>query len=771
MKLWLFLKNSFKNITNNFFLSFFYCLVIGAISTVFLVVLSIKSLTYQSFVFNEQEIYQDIDIIINLDNIYSKRFFSTSPLNNYEEPFEYIIGSFMFPVQSTNKETYLIYFVDYEKFSPLINGPDEEISYYEILVSNNSKELLSSHIQINFNNNFYDLEIKNTFEKKGIFKEVSTPIIIIDRKVITNFLPFIQNNIYNSVYLKVKDEYNKKEVINEIKNKFYSENIVITNDVDLIKTKANNYSVNMSIISLFTLVPLSISLFLLIEISLKNNFQNQKILSLLGSSRTLNIMFFLGEFLIYLIVGFLISIYFTTLINTKIIYLLTNTNSPGLAKPNYLGFGILMVFCLFLYFLNYLRINKLLTFKLDKKTLKIVLSSVLIILFGYLLFRSLKEVNNFLRGLWLFIFSIVFLTVLLKYLIKLLSLIFKNNYYFLKINLHQLMVNKLTFMIILITSFAAITIILSKHALDNYDYSFEKINDNLDFDFAVLGIMKNHDRYLEELSKTSHNYSSGYFYTNVEVIDQKINLPIVLVSQDKSIIKEVNDNNQEGIYLPKYYQKVYNIGIGTPIRLRIDYVNIYETKVIGFLDDTTGLFSYIALNSNNFLDSKYNALYISSDSKDFALKEVENLVLKDLAVITEKSSLLNPIVVELAKQKKLFYLFIFTIFSSFLVCVVFLYRLLLQNVSNDFKILGILGYHINYKGLLFKFLVWFGLLAIISSLGTFLMGRALYYFILKGHGYFDLTNLRKVILKSSLWIGGVGIAFICIEEIVILSKK
>ncbi|HHX80160.1 MAG TPA: ABC transporter permease [Acholeplasmataceae bacterium] len=790
----LYLKHLFRSISKKPIIFIFNIFISLAIGAAFLVILSIKPLVQKAFLYNEENVYPNLDLVVDLENHYTKRFFSITPLSPIIADFETVVPAFSLPAQNINQKTYSLYFVDYEKFKPLINGPDYKIKYFEVLISDDAPDQNKTHSQFKIFDKQYDFENIASFKKDGVLSNIQEPVIIIDQGVLEQVYPLpIIDKLCNVIYLQAKADIELESLEEKVNSIYQEENVRRVNDYKQIKENADTFSFIVRLIGLIILLPLSFSLYLLIKLNFNRYRQEMLTLKHLGLTDIKLFFFALTEYIFYLIIGFAGSILFSKFILTKMTVYLVGENINFILNFSsiiFSGFIILLSYYFVIFFFSYYRFKQIEDYVFEKvkktriSTLLIALlifTSIFIILYyAFITKQKVSQFSNLITGFYFFAFAFIILVLVLKLILLFFAQIFKKYRRFQKIELASINANNLFYFILLTLLVSVITINIAVYTSKSFRCSIENDSKNLNFDYTIVGITLNH-KAIEETLKAEPEieaYFRGSFYQNIHILELDSKLPIVITADTKAenLVEIENPTNNLGkgnrIYIPKSYQGIYGLKVGEKLNLKLNNKFYQEFEISGFIDETFGVFSVFEFSEDNSLvqEQNYSAIFIKSKSGKLP-SHLETEILSKNAVLKKVAEFYDLLEKEVNKWQNLINLFIITISICLLASILFIYRLYLNSKQRQQAILVYLGYLESVPSFLLKTILTIGTVVVMSIVGTLMFSKSIYYLTLFGRRYLDYSGIVKMALETSFYTILFVILIYLTERIVLYKNK
>lgn len=796
------LKYVFRFIKRNLLSAFLFTIVIMSVSAAFLTIYSLKPAIKSSLEEVEKLKYQNIDIEINLGTNYEQRFFSIRSLDKLLNELTYV-PIFIVPIQLTNNQDALIYFVDYDEFAPLINGPIGTLSYQQVLVSSELNGV-NNFISLYFQEKLIDLEILGQFNKKGIINDISLPIILMDKAYLSQIvsLPGL-DNMANQVYISVKDKTKINSSIEKITETFPKQEVKLTKTI-LTKTHYQDNIFIMRLISFFTIIPLSLTLFLLAKVSFNKRKKELLILKAIGTPLSKVFILYFFEYLIYLLIGFIGSIPFWYKIVKQMVFYFIN--QKVFILPNYafilvLGFLTSFIYLTVMFLIQFQAINKV-SFRqstsehyqkkywnISPKFMRIIFICLIVLALALLLINS-KIINlsreYFLKGvLNIFLATILIGVMLLFFSIIILSI--KKSSLFYKVEVNFITRNKLHFWLNLVIIFIGITMAISIHTLNRIDQNINESKDAFNFNVIINNITINHDKYENILASDEdikwHEY--GYFYQNITINNCEKKIPLVIsvnpnniqnildVAIDDETLLRMNDFEKPAIILSSDIASIYFIKINDVVS-----INIYENsppknyQVAGFINQPLHLYAITNdYHGTNQTISEYNALYIKSTDVNFTKDRLGKRLSGELVSIAKTDSVFNFLKSYQATNKNLLSLFIITISMCLILTLVVIYSYVFIDKKEENGIIWVMGGESSFFHLIKKVLILYLLTGPLIIMGTYLIRDSFTLLLYYAKIYFYLGEIINIVLLVLLFLLFLIFIFFFTELILLKAKS
>lgn len=601
--------------------------------------------------------YKDIDLYLTYDENSSVRFFSIRKLIkniNIEEDFNFIASFFETAslIEVNDNLTYVkILASNIESLKNVNHKVPKDltnINANEIIITTD----ISEKYNVN-KNDFINMYIGSEIIKFKIIEVVENDglmygeTVFIDKdSYISHFLNISGNttltkNIYNIVYLDLKDNNKIPLIKEEIKSISYYEDLNITIketiNIDLVEDSASNFGPLFYLAFIFIIF----ALILVLQSTLTLIFEERKtqvgIVKILGGNNSFAFTSILIEFFIYAIPAVIISYFLGNIIvNSGLKYIGSSLRYVIPIKNTIYATIFVLIGIIIITSYNYVKILTASHIKLSttEKTkykekpllylIFFIISAILLILTKY--FKLNIEVKALFNIILAFIIIFTISKLLLSSLKHFLKYHKQKNLFTL-LSPNILSDNKIIKQVINVLLISFIIIIFLTGLRDYGIKRGDSIKENINIDIAITNIINNMDTTYKDIQEKENVstidkailYKNVYlkefdavFWYHISVDADKIN-EYFNISISKETKNLLNDKHTPYILLPKKYQYIYNVNVGDKVTLAIN--NSYDKEefyIAGFFD--LGISEFIFTNLNvldKYQEIKPNSLLIN----------------------------------------------------------------------------------------------------------------------------------------------------------------
>jgi len=779
------LKQAFRFLYRHPFSSLMFIVVITSISTAFLTIYALEPTIENALIEKEFLKYNNTDIEINLGTNYDQRFFSIRPLIENKDDFSSIVSIFVFPVQLPDQQSALIYFVDNLEFSQLIGASKQKLEYQQALVTNDLR-FVNNYISLLFQEQQYDLEVINTIEKSGILIDIELPIIVMDKSYLEKMiaLPGLIN-MANLVYLSIKKPFQLIDILENVKSNFPKQEVKLTKNLH-IKDMFKENIFFMRLISLITIIPLSLTLFLLAQINFNKREKEMLILKTLGMPPLKAYFFYLFEYLIYLVVGFICSIPIWYIIVKRMVLYFTKLNQFLLPKAGIIliiGFITVLVYLTIFYTIQIKKLNQVIPreaesnkFLKQYRTLniqfyiKIIIPLVILIIsyliLNYFIFPKLliSEKNHLVKGLSNLILTSLILSLGLVFITSVLGLYRKQNL-FNKIEISFITKNRLQSWLHLAIVFTGVIIAISSYVISKGEQNLVESRKTNNFNLIINNITINHDKYDHILDSYEEInwYEFGFCYQNIKINNYQKAIPFGIsidpnhfnklfnqaISNDT--IERMKDLSKLSIVLSAEYQEIYGIKIGDFVSIKITSNSepiLYQ--VAGFIEQKVPIYALMNdyQNSNHQFVNAYNALYLNTTNSSIVKNKLAQRFSGDIVTIIDTNTIYKSIKTIQETNKRLLILFVETISICLLLTLIVISSFMFVDKKRDYGIIWVMG--LNRTNFFKKVIIIYLINLPFFVLGTYMISDSFISLINYVKVPFYLSGITNKIISVSI---------------------
>ena len=803
-----FLRFIFKNIISSPLKSILMMIGFLGIFVSLILAFSMKDFFTSYYYGKLEETYEDYDLIMSVSPLGQTRFFSVSSFNADEQIQDAINKKamfFEFDVLLQKNDDIKTYVHVKASNLDMLKSINEYVSYPTELLDDEMiiTESLALAMDIKINDDVY-IEISNeqkTFVVVDIIKDdmlFSGEQIFIDKSEGLPFFlsalsssleslnPALLTNIYNRIYLDVKDSYDIDEVSLLIQSKEPYRLLTYELTID---DEAINQFIQRNITAFFMII--SISLFAIIFVlktTLEVYFHEKKqiyaTIHILGGKKRFSVAVVMMEMLFFFIIAFLIAVFLTQQIiyiglnylSSNLVYQINQTHIFYAAILALILLGV-VVYYYFKKFYQTSDIRSLNQLDLENDMSMSVRIGTTIILITIYLILSFTNIKPLFMG-----YQVIFMLVVIIYLlVYAIEIIFyglkrywyqkhqdKTIYYHLKTMLtkrtfkHYLHLVLIAFLTVLLLVFANTYMIDRK---DAYQETYQ-------VDLMVINITKNYDdKYLDikamdevkEISKaglfqqvktTDENQSirelismdpndiSAYFKTNIE----------------PEALSDLNKVTKLYIILPDRYTFLYDYQIGDTIEIYVNGKYKEQTfEIAGFFEKQLGDLAFTNMHHVYDEDDIFNIFLVNAKEDKTLLKnDLFDQYHQDLIQVIDVDEKLAPLIFEMIQVTNYITFILAIIILCFVVALMNHSVLLYHDMKEVYARMIILG--INHKqmkkSLVQLFIYIFIVLAIVSMIGYVLISLEMANLAILFGEYEPIRFSVK-----PLWLGGLILTF------------
>lgn len=718
-------------------------------SVLFLVLFSANDTMYEALVYNNQERYSNTDIVIELGNNYEQRFFWLQPINAMNSRFDYLVPILKYPAQTVDGKNVVIHFSQIDEYRKIASLPDEPISYQEVyFIGDYFSE--NRFIQIPVEGETIDLEIKGIVSPSQINLDTKQPIIVADINLSKKILGINIDNLYNEVYIKLKSGVDKETAISDIQALFPRQVVRDTENLEVINQTAQHFSVSIRLIASLTIIPLTLVMLLLSRVNFKKNEQEMLILRLLGSTTVQSFVFFFLEYLVSLLIGFVLAVPLWIGISKLMVGFLSNAYIFLMANPlRHLVFSFLVLFLylLGLFLLSFLRLLKVsyqtarknLSLKYEKKLstkqffILLVVSAVLGIvwlLLKVIIFpqMSITLNNHLLKGVMGLLIGISLCAIILKILSVTVYRLLPQYKRFTVIEGRDLAFHKLKYWFMVMTLFAIITISYAFFTSGALNSRAQNVGNSFGYNITLNNITINHNQY-DELLKSFPEvkwYEKGFTYFKVSIPEHDLTIPMVLSVEATNLnrflgfeiaeetLDLMKDQTSLAIMLSQKYQTVYGLKIGDLIALQLNQ-NLHPSEyvVAGFIPEEMDIYAItnLYLNQHAVSTHAFNSLFLKGFDPNYLVRALSMKLSKEGVSVALKSTIFSSLTEWVSNNQKFIKLFILIVSSCLLLMLISIYGFIYLDKKSYYSLLNVLGdvpsyWEVVKKGFLVNLLIW-----------------------------------------------------------------
>jgi hypothetical protein len=755
-----------------------------------------------------EETYEDYDLIMSVSPLGQTRFFSVSSFNADEQIQDAINKKamfFEFDVLLQKTEDIKTYVHVKASNLDMLKSINEYVSYPSELLDDEMiiTESLALAMDIKINDDVY-IEVSNeqkTFVVVDIIKDdmlFSGEQIFIDKSEGLPFFlsalspsleslnPALLTNIYNRVYLDVKDSYDIDEVSLLIQSKESYRLLTYELTID---DEAINQFIQRNITAFFMII--SISLFAIIFVlktTLEVYFHEKKQLyatiHILGGKKRFSVAVVMMEMLIFFIIAFLIAVF----LSQQIIYIGLNYLSSNLVyQMNQIHILyaaslalILLGVVVYYYFKKFYQtsdIRSLNQLDLDNDTSMSIQIGTLLILITIYLVLSFTNIKPLFKG-YQVIFILVVIIYILVYAIEIIFYGLKRYwyqkhqeqtiYYHLKAMLtkrtfkHYLHLVLIAFLTILLLVFA------NTYMLDRKD----AYQETYQVDLMVVNITKNYDdKYMDiKAMDEVKDISKAGLFQKVKTTDENQSIR-ELISMDPNDISTYFKTNIQSealsdlnrvtklyIVLPDRYMFLYDYQIGDTIEIYVNGKYKEQTfEIAGFFEKQLGDLAFTNMHHVYDEDDIFNIFLVNAKEDKTLLKNnLFDQYHQDLIQVIDVDEKLAPLIFEMIQVTNYITFILAIIILCFVVALMNHSVLLYHDMKEVYARMIILGINIKQmkKSLVQLFIYIFIVLAIVSMIGYWLISLEMANLAILFGEYEPIRFSIK-----PLWLGGLILTF------------
>jgi len=754
-----------------------------------------------------EETYEDYDLIMSISPLGQTRFFSVSSLNSDESIHDAIDKKamfFEFDVLLQKNEDVKTYVHVKASNLEMLKNINDYVSYPSELLDDEMiiTESLALSMDIKMNDQVY-IDIsgeQKTFVVVDIVEDdmlFSGEQIFIDK---TEGLPFflsalspsleslnpaLLTNIYNRVYLDIKDSYDIDEVSLLIQSKEPYRLLTFELTID---DEAIHQFIQRNITAFFMII--SISLFAIIFVlktTLEVYFHEKKQLyatiHILGGKKRFSVAIVTIEMLIFFILSFLIAVF----LSQQIIYIGLNYLTSHLyyqIQQIHIIYAaslalILLGAVVYFYFKKFYQTSEIRSLNhldLDNDVSISVKIGTLILLIGIYLVLSFTNIRPLFKG-----YQVIFILVVIIYLlIYAIDLIFyglkkywyqnhqeQTTYYHIKAMLTKRTFKQYLHLVLIAFLTILLLVFANTYMLDRKD----AYQETYQIDLMVINITKNYDDKYIDIKAVDEvkDISKAGLFQQVKTMNENQSIR-ELISMDPTDISTYFKTNIESealsalnrvtklyIVLPDRYMFLYDYKIGDTIDIYVDGKYKEQTfEIAGFFEKQLGDIAFTNMHHVYEADDIFNIFLVNAKEDKVLLKDhLLDQYHQDLIQVIDVDEKLAPLIFEMIQVTNYITFILAIIILCFVVALMNHSVLLYHDMKEVYARMIILGLnHQQMRRLLMKLFVYiFISLAIISMIGYSLISLEMADLAIIFGEYEPIRFSIK-----PLWLGGLIIA-------------
>ena len=723
------LKQAFRKFVVSPLSTGLFIFIVLCASLLFLVLFSTNDSMYEALFYKNRKRYANTDLVIELGNNYEQRFFWLQPLNDLNSRFEYAVPILKYPALSKDGRNVLIHFTEVDEYRKIAYLPDSPISYQEVYVIGDwiSED---SFIQIPVKTGTIDLEIKGTVKPSQINLDAKQPIMVADIGLAKQLLGINVDNMYNEVYIKLKNGVDKERTRKDIQARFPRQAVRMTDNLDLIAQSAQQFSVSIRLIASLTIIPLTLVILLLARINFKKNEQDMLILHLLGATRSQCFVYFFSEYLLALLIGFGLAIPLWIWVTKLMVGYLSGSYLFLSADPFrhlILSFLGLLLYLLGLFLFSFLKLLKAsyhtartdLALKYEKKPSNkqfwfmfgaTFVSGTAWLGLKYILFPKMPITlaNHLWKGLSGMMIGIVFSALLLKILSLSVYRLLPKDKRFTVIEGRDLAFHKLKYWFMFMTLFAIITLAYAFFANGALKSRAERIGDRFNCNIVLNNITINHGEY--DFLMTGYPeiewYEKGFTFYKVLVSEYRIVVPLVVSVNPDSLSRFLDceitpetlalmkDQRRLAIMLSQEFQTVYGLKSGDTVNLDVNQDgSAVEYIVAGFIPEEMDVYAITNFygNDNTVSTHEFNSLFVKGYDPNYLVRSLASKLSPEGVSVASKDALFTSLTTGVLDNQKFIKLFIAIVSICLLLMLISIYGFIYMDKIPYYRLLNVLG--------------------------------------------------------------------------------
>jgi ABC-type lipoprotein release transport system permease subunit len=597
--------------------------------------------------------------------------------------------------------------------------------------------------------------------------------------------------MYNQVYLNLNENVDEEETLLLLKDLYPNQVVEKTKDINQIKRIAQQYSISIQLIMVLSFLPLTFTLFLLARINFKKNEKEMLILKILGTTKAKTFYFFFAEYVLYIIIGFLISLpiwYFlikmmVTYLGDEALFLMTHP-----VKYIFVSFILVFVY-ISLFFLvffhklqrvNFCEASRQLNTKYEFTSLrhnKMIIPIITIFLFfiwmllEYIIFPNMGVSigNHLLKAIAGFMVTSLLSLFMLRLLLQLMSLLFINKSRFVIIEIKEIIAQKLTFWLLSMAIFSIVTITVALHSYNQMEINANRTKEHLGFNLFITNITIKQDKYDSLLSSYSEieSYAKGFLYSKVHLPQYNHDLPLVLSVEpskltefinyelEEEVLLQMQDQQKLSIILSHKYQKVYGLSIGDTIDLQIN-ANQEVTKylVAGFIPEEYDIYAFTNMYNNSESTSihPFNAIFIKGYDENYLVNDLSKRIVADGAQVIKLENFFIELTRFIYNNQKFLFLFIVIVTICFVLVLVALFGFVFMEKKKQLTLLRALGDNPSLLTVIGKTMIVSAILMFISYLAIKLISPSIVSMVRVSEVDFSIVGIEKEFILVDIFI-------------------
>ncbi len=803
-------KLAYKNLIYHPLRSLLLGLGFLGVSVIIFLALSMKPMMYNYYYGMVEEQYDNIDMILDVSQTGSTRFFSIGFLNNesVKEVTDDFYPFFEFDIlaNADNEQAYVHMFASSIENLKVISNVDEiNISNLKndevIITASYAKSYdieLGDQIIINASNTSKAFKVVNIIEDRGLFVGSS---IFIDKDTsiaffleslsptLSNFPPALLVNLYNRVYVDIDDDATYDQV-QTLLTELNSYQLRYTQTYNM--TAINNDVSRMTALFNSVMMFVFAAVLLVLETTLSVYFYDKKktngIINILGGRTSFSLEVICVELFMLSVVTFGLGLWIT---NRVIALGYTYLNSSALYEISgkFIVFSMMIYIALFLlvlmiYTRNYSKNQDIreLNVEGEEKAISIIpyiFASLICVLIYLLMF--IDGINQWINPyqvivqlitVGLFIFLTISLTVQIFKLIR-----GKTKKSRLRFLLFKKILNKRQFYqymsILTIVFIVCFSLVLN---INHLNKRINRLEEEYQFDLLVTRIVDNQDEIYDDIKNmdlVDDAIRVGYYENVVSKVNDQSITQVLSIEGSKidqyfnlNISQKTIDNfesmDQLEIILPYKYQKVYGYKPGDTFALSFDgTANDIAFKIAGFFQKESIELAFVNLYISPVYSqmSSQTIMIQSSDKSQLEEELIEVYGQRMIIVIDYEKAFVEPMVDQMRKVINYVSAIMGVMMFSFMISLVNHSTLLQTNLATDDAKILTLG--LTKRKIIMNY--WknqgFVLIAtiIISSIGFIMIYQLLENVLIMFNVYEQIsltpqTYLVGLMINTTLWI-------------------
>lgn len=536
------------------------------------------------------------DFYTTVDTSGNDRFYSVNAIknkfDNYDDFFINTSSYIIMPIyyQGEKSSTISLYSSDLYSFNVMYNSYISDLSSEEIIISKKFKEEnnITDYLYLTFNNKAYKFKVVDVYDT-GFFTSSS---VFINRKYLSNYIniPIVNlDDIVNITYFKVKSGVDLDYISDILSRDF---NYYSCSDKNSIISQSKARISSLKIVFLFVLMIIVVILNSLLKRIFQDKEKEYLTLKSLGGEGIYFIKVIILEMLMYFLIAFILGTILYSIISYILGYIIySNCGFYFDIIPLIKGLVMVLLIKSLLIYLNYSWFKNLSYQKKNKISLKKLLIEFILCI---ILFTLSNLLNDKYKGILSLILIVMFLFILVRIILIVMSKVFKNKSVFSIFNLKIMALNKTYFnslkiFVICLASISSILIIRG-HIIK----SSNEIFDMFKYDYFIYNIYNYDQEFMEFLDKNTDSYLEIGYFRNVKFTSFNYNVDVAIATDGSNYddyfnvcidIETLNKlkSPEKYVVLNKNLKLLYNLEVDDLVSIIIND-NEEIVKIAGFVD-------------------------------------------------------------------------------------------------------------------------------------------------------------------------------------------